>query len=158
MAAVLVDGLLAVDPARETYRVPGGGTTEIRLKGDDRVRIVDRYGGRMAEGRGGLEAVGLKADRPKGGNGEDRAASAARLFGPETNPGTEVELKADRDAQLLVAAPGGRVVDGELPGTELLIEIQRATPRRREEIELPAPLAEPRLDFRINAATASSYE
>src|SRR5947209_10199712 len=116
MAAVLVDGLLAVDPARETYRVPGGGATEVRLQGDDRLKIVDRYGGQVAEIRGGLEAVGLKADP---GNGGSVAASTARLFGPESNPGTEVELTADRDAQLLVAAPGGRVVDGELPATEL---------------------------------------
>jgi aminomethyltransferase len=152
---VLVDGLLAVDPARETYRVPGGGATEIRLEGDDRLTIIDRYGGQVAEVRGGLEAVGLRADP---GNGGHRAADAARLFGPESTPGTHVELTADRDTQLLVAAPGGRVVDGELPGTELLIEVRRASPRRREDVELPAPLAEPRLDFRINAATASSYE
>src|SRR5262249_14466076 len=38
------------------------------------------------------------------------------------------------------------------------LEVRRATPRAREEIELPPPLAEPRLDFRIDAATASSYE
>src|SRR5436305_2816876 len=149
MAAVLVDGLLTVDPARETYRVPGGAVTEIRLAGDDRLRIVDRHGGQVAEVRGGLEAVGLS---------KDPRADSARLFGPESTPGTEVELTADRDTRLLVAAPGGRVIDGELPPSELLIEIRRAAPRPRDEVELPAPLAEPRLDFRIDAATARSYE
>jgi aminomethyltransferase len=149
MAAVLVDGLLAGDPARETYRVPGGAATEIRLAGDDRLRIVDRHGGQVAELRGGLEAVGLSRD-PR--------ADGARLFGPESSPGTEVELTADRETRLLVGAPGGRVVDGELPPSELLIEIRRATPRPREEVELPPPLAEPRLDFRVDAATARSYE
>ena len=94
MAAVLVDGLLTVDPARETYRVPGGGVTEIRLAGDDRLRIVDRHGGQVAEVRGGLEAVGLT---------KDPRADSARLFGPESTPGTEVELTANRDTRLLVA-------------------------------------------------------
>ncbi len=149
MAAVLLDGLLAPDPARETYRVPPGGVTEIRLAGDDLMRIVDRHGGQVADVSGGLAAVGLKAD-----NG----TASARVFGPESTPGSDVELTADRDTRLLVAAPGGRVVDGELPATELLIEIRRAVPRPREELELPAPLAEPRLDLRVDAATALSYE
>jgi aminomethyltransferase len=151
MAAVLLDGLLAPDPARETYRVPPGGATEIRLAGDDRLRIVDRHGGQLALVSGGLEAVGLQADaaNPNG---------SARLFGPHSAPGDDVQLAADRDTRLLVAAPGGRVVDGELPPTELLVEVRRAIPRPREEIELPAPLAEPRLDFRVDAATALSYE
>lgn len=155
MNAVLLDGLLAPDPARETYRVPPGGATEISLAADDHVRIIDRHGGQVALVTGGLDAVGLKADRAGAdGNG----GAGARLFGPESAPGGEVALTADREARLLVAAPGGRVVDGELPTTELLVEVRRATPRRREEVELPAPLAEPRLDFRVNKATAESYE
>jgi aminomethyltransferase len=82
----------------------------------------------------------------------------ARLFGPDSRPGSDVSLVADRDTRLVVAAPGGRIVDGETPASELLIEIRRATPRSREELELPPPLAEPRLDFRVDVATASSYE
>ena len=31
-------------------------------------------------------------------------------------------------------------------------------PRTREEVELPPPLAEPRLDFRVDLATAAAYE
>jgi aminomethyltransferase len=149
MAAVLLDGLLAPDPALETYRVPPGGATEIRLGGDDQLRIVDRHGGQVAVLSGGLEAVGLKA-----ANGD----GSTLLFGPDTRPGSDVELRADRDTRLLITAPGGRVVDGELPATELLVEIRRASPRRREEVELPPPLAEPRLDLRVDAATALSYE
>ena len=47
MAAVLLGGLVAPDAARETYRVPPGGATEVSLAGDDRLRIVDRHGGRI---------------------------------------------------------------------------------------------------------------
>jgi aminomethyltransferase len=147
---LLPGGLLAPDPALETYRVAPGGAIEVRLAGDDRIRIIDRHGGQVAVLSGGLEAVGLSEDR----NG----SSTARVFGPESRPGESVELTADREARLTVAAPGGRIVDGEAPATELMVEVRRAIPRTREEVELPPPLAEPRLDFRIDVATASSYE
>jgi aminomethyltransferase len=181
--AVLVDGLLAPDPGLETYRVAPAGAAVVSVAGDDRIRIVDRHGGQVAEltalsaqGNEDLGSVGLRADAPasvlrglvgkgdgflaqlqaRGLNPHD--ADAARLFGPESAPGSEISLRAERDATLVVAAPGGRIVDGERPATELLLEVRRATPRARAEVELPAPLAEPRLDFRIDAATASSYE
>jgi aminomethyltransferase len=146
---LLPGGLLAPDPSRETYPVSPGGATEVRLAGDDRIRIIDRHGGQVAMLSGGLAAVGLT---------EDPRSDSVRVFGPDSPPGEQIELVADRDAVLRVAAPGGRIVDGDAPATELLLEIHRATPRAREEVELPAPLAEPRLDFRIDAATASSYE
>ncbi len=146
---LLPSGLLARDPGLETYLVKPGGATEVALADDDRVRIVDRHGGQVAELTGGLEAVGLKKDGANGGT---------RLFGPDSPPGSDVTLTADRGTTLRVAAPGGRVVDGDRPASELLVEVRRAQPKRRDEIELPAPLAEPRLDFRIDLATASSYE
>jgi aminomethyltransferase len=144
MAALLVGGLLAPDPALETYRVKPDGATEIALAGDDRVRIIDHHGGQTAELSGGLEALGLDKD--------------ARLFGPDSAAGSDVQLTADRDTRLTVKAPGGRIVDGEQPATELLIEIQRATPRARQEREPPPPLADARLDFRVDKASALSYE
>jgi aminomethyltransferase len=143
MAAVLVGGLLARDPAIERYRVQPDGVTEVALEGDDRIRIIDLHGGQTAVLSGALDAVGLSEDR---------------LFGPDSTAGSDVELTADRSARLLIAAPGGRLVDGDDPASELLVEIRRARPRVREEVELPAPLAEPRLDFRIDPASAQSYE
>jgi aminomethyltransferase len=148
-ALLLPGGLLAPDPALETYRVAPGGATEVELAGDDRIRIIDRHGGQVADVSGDLDAVGLK---------EDPRSSTARLFARDSRPGEKVELTADRDTRLMVAAPGGRIVDGDAPATELLLEVRRAIPRTREEIELPPPLGEARLDFRIDAATASSYE
>ncbi len=144
-----------------------GRATAITLAGDDRIRIVDRHGGQVAELTAlgpqraeDLGALGLKADAQASFvNGLTGAQErAVRLFGPESPPGSELTLTAERDTTLVVGAPGGRIVDGEQPATELLLEVRRAAPRPREEIELPPALAEPRLDFRIDAATASSYE
>jgi aminomethyltransferase len=146
---LLPGGLLAPDPALETYRVQPGGATQLRLRGDDRLRIIDRYGGQVAQLSGGLDAIGIRPDSDGAG---------AQLFGADSAPGADVTLTADRDATITVAAPGGRIVDGEQPATELLVEVRRAAPRAREETELPSPLAEPRLDFRVEKASALSYE
>src|SRR4029078_8121213 len=62
------------------------------------------------------------------------------------------------DGLLVVAAPGGRVVDGDPPASALVIEIKRHTPRKPAEVPLPEPLAEPRLDFRVDRASALAYE
>src|SRR5581483_11741650 len=95
----------------------------------------------------GLAALGLRAE-----NG------GLILFGPGSKPGATIGLAAESATTLIVAAPGGRIVDGEAPASELLVEVRRASPTRSEQPELPPPLAEPRLDFRVDAATASSYE
>jgi aminomethyltransferase len=151
--AVLINGLRAVEPELEFYRVAPGGATAVELSGDDRVRVIDRHGGQQAEltarGGGGLAALGLEREAKNGG---------LTLFGPDSRPGSEVELTAHDATTLIVAAPGGRIVDGEPPASELMIEVRRATPRTREHAELPPPLADPRLDFRIDKATARSYE
>ena len=57
-----------------------------------------------------------------------------------------------------MAAPGGRLVDGDPPASALVVEIRRAAPRPAGDLELPRPLAEPRLDFRVDLATALAYE
>ncbi|HET6867656.1 MAG TPA: glycine cleavage system aminomethyltransferase GcvT [Solirubrobacteraceae bacterium] len=152
--AVLLGGLRRTEPGLEFYRVAPGGATEVAIQGDDRVRVIDRHGGQTAEltarGGEGLAALGL--------NGEAAGNGGITVFGRDSKPGSEIDLKAQAPTTLIVAAPGGRIVDGDPPASELLIEVRRANPERGEDLELPAPLAEPRLDFRIDAATASSYE
>jgi len=160
----------------ETYPVRPGGATVIELAGDDEVRIVDRHGGQVAE----LTAVGAPlgpepdADATVIRRGGPLAAALAsrgldvnearcvRLFGAESAPGSEVGFVAEGDTTLVVAAPGGRLVDGEAGATELQLRVTRAAPTQGAAngrlLELPPPLAEPRLDFRIDAATAQSYE
>jgi aminomethyltransferase len=180
---LLPSGLLARKPGLETYVVRPGGATMVPLCGDDRIRIVDRHGGQVAEvtavgpdGRDDASALGLRSDAPatvlqsslRAANGlhaelcsrgvDPREARCAQLFASDSIPGSDVSLTAKRDTTLVIAAPGGRIVDGDPPSSELVVEIRRAQPLRAQDVELPPPLAEPRLDFRIDAATAGSYE
>ena len=128
-----------------------GGATEVVIRGDDRVRVIDRHGGQTAEltarGGEGLAALGLQTEGRNGG---------LTLFGRDSRPGSEMSMQAQSATTLTVAAPGGRIVDGDPPATELLVEIRRASPGAQDEVELPPPLAEPRLDFRVDRATATS--
>ena len=59
-----------------------------------------------------------------------------------------------------VAAPGGlSVVEGGIPATDLQLEIARANPVRDDlEPVLPDPLADTRLDFQVDPASALAYE
>jgi aminomethyltransferase len=162
---LLTPGLKPVDPAFESWWVRPGGATRVRVRPDDRFCVIDPDGGQPAEvvviGHD-PEALGVRADAPatvlaeRGLVPED--ARAIRLFGPDGPPGARETFVARSDASVVVAAPGGRVVDGDWPASALIVELQRAEPRRREEAELPAPLAEPRLDFRVDRASALSYE
>jgi aminomethyltransferase len=84
---------------------------------------------------------------------------AAELFGPESPSGAEERFEVDRVAGLAVSAPeGSPVVEGGVPGSDLLVEVARATPRGEPDPSLPEPLAEPRLDFEVPRASALSYE
>jgi glycine cleavage system T protein (aminomethyltransferase) len=157
---LLIGGLLPRDPALERYRVQPGRATVFDVEGDDQIRIIDRHGGQRAEvsspDQGGLALIGLKPEEPAILQaGSEQCAS---LFGPDSRPGDHVTLTAQGAARISVAAPGGRVIDGETPASDLLVEVRRAKPTRPEERELPAPLAEPRLDFRIDPASAMAYE
>ena len=171
--AALASGLRVVDPELETYRVRPGGATVVALHGDDRLRIVDRHGGQVAEltvlgaplgPAPDADATVLRGDRgpltaalaPRGL--DVAAARCARLFHAHSDPGSELELAAAGETTVIVAAPGGRVIDGASPATELTLEVRRASPRPAGEARLPPPLADPRLDFRIDPATARSYE
>lgn len=85
---------------------------------------------------------------------------AARLFGEWSAAGARETFTAQRSATVLVAAPGGAVrvdAEGLNPPSDLLLEVRRSTVGQREQTPVPPPLAEPLLDLRIDAATASSY-
>jgi aminomethyltransferase len=176
----LVGGLKPVDRSFESWWVRPGAATVVEVRAGDRVRVLDPDGGQPAEltvlspeGRDDAAALGTRADAPATvlRSGEDGFLSqldargvkpddamAVRLFGPEGQPGDSQSFTAERDVLLVVAAPGGRVIDGEPPASALVVELQRATPRPEVEVELPAPLAEPRLDFRVDKASALAYE
>jgi len=142
----LASGLKPVDRTFESWWVRPGAATAVELRGGDRVTVIDPDGGQPAE---------LTVDDP-GALGERK--SPIRLFGPESRPGESQSFGVERDVRLVVAAPGGRVVDGDPPASALIVEIKRATARPDVDLELPPPLAEPRLDFRVDKASALSYE
>jgi aminomethyltransferase len=181
----LVRGLLPEDPFLETYLVRPGGATVLALGADERLTVVDRDGGQVAEvtvlsasGREDCAAIGAAPDGPAtvlraaladadgsllvrelSSRGLDpQEATAVRLFGEWSPPGASQSFRAERPVTVVVAAPAGRIVDGAPPPSELLVEVRRAAPRRYGEVELPPPLAEPRLDFRVEKATAAAYE
>jgi aminomethyltransferase len=118
---------------------PGGSATVV-LRPDDTLTVRDLHGGQRAL------VAGLDG--------------TVELFGPESRPGSEETLRADREAVVRVEAPAGTpVVEGGVPASELQLEVVRATPVRGElEAVLPDPLAEPRLDFQVDRASALAYE
>jgi aminomethyltransferase len=138
---LIVPGLLPRDPARETYRVSPGATTILALAPGDRLTVRDVHGGQRALLVS--EELGLEAD----------------LFGPESPPGSQEIFDAARPARVSVTAPSGEpVVEGGVPASDLQLEVRRATPRDDFEPTLPDPLAEPRLDFQVDRASALAYE
>ncbi|MEP6893430.1 MAG: DUF1989 domain-containing protein [Gaiellaceae bacterium] len=185
---LLVPGLVPVDPSRETYRVRRGSATVVALEPDDRLTVRDLAGGQRGEitvfAPGGGEdysAIGASPDgiatvlRSLAGSSADDAraivsalashgadpsgAAAVELFGPSSEPGSEATFRADRPGVVVVGAPDGTpVVEGGVPGSDLQLEVRRATPHSDLEPTLPEPLAEPRLDFQIDRATALAYE
>ncbi|HKH19187.1 MAG TPA: DUF1989 domain-containing protein [Solirubrobacteraceae bacterium] len=162
---LLTPGLKPVDPAFESWWVRPGGATRVLVAPGDRLTVIDPDGGQVAELvvlGDDPEALGVRPDAPAIVLAQRElvpdGARAIRLFGPDGPPGGRESFVARSEAAVVVAAPGGRVVDGDWPASALVIELQRAEPRRRAETELPAPLAEPRLDFRVDRASALSYE
>jgi aminomethyltransferase len=183
MSSRVVGGLLPEDPFLETHLVRAGGATVLVLEPDERLTVVDAYGGQVAEltvlspeGTDDADALGARADAPatvlrelvRNGNGflrrlaaprlDPEEALAVRLFEDMSPPGSSRSFRAERAVKVVVAAPAGRIVDGAPPPSDLLIEIRRAAPRKYGQLELPAPLADPRLDFRVGKATALAYE
>ena len=186
-SGLLIGGMRPVDPFLETYLVRPGGATVVRVDADDRIAVTDVDGGQVAEvsvlgpdGGDAAEAIGAVADAPAtllrslvtssnagaaevigalAGRGLDpTGAMALRLFDPFGPARATTAFVADRPVVVVVAAPAGRVIDGAPPPSDLMVEVRRTVPRSHEEMELPPPLGDPRLDFRIDKSTALSYE
>jgi aminomethyltransferase len=185
---VLEPGLPALEPGVERYVVQGGGAIAIAIEPGDVLEIVDLEGRQAAElvlfspaGREDAGAIGARAAHEPTAlrgilseSGEDarrvRAAlerrgldlgraRALQLFGDDTLPGTEARFRVEREAFVLVAAPGGPMpIDRQDPPTDLLVFLRRAVIKAPAGVRLPEPLAEPRLDFCVGIASALEYE
>jgi aminomethyltransferase len=184
--ALITPGLAPPDPGVQTWWVRPGGATVVPVRPGDRLTIRDPHGGQPAEltvldheGREDAAALGLRADAPATvlraalRDGADAGflrelhrrglrpdeARAVLLFGRDSPAGASHSFVAQREATVVVAGPGdGRIVEGAWPGSALTVEIARADPGPEVEVELPPPLAEPRLDLRVDKASALSYE
>src|SRR3954466_14923778 len=184
--SLITPGLKPVDPSFESWWVRPGGATVVHARPGDRMTVRDPDGGQPAEvtvldAEGGEDAaaLGARADAPATGlvaalqNGgaasflgelhrrglKPHDARAIRLFATDSPAGASESFTAARAATVVVGAPGGRVVEGSWPASALTVEIRRAEPPTTGgEVELPAPLAEARLDFRVDRADALSYE
>ena len=169
----------ALAPGVERYIVPGRRARAIRIAGGDVVRLVDREGGqacelvcvaddgRFAEGLLGARAAGsaaglsrLVADGAARIDHDLSGAASLDLFGPESRAGDEASYTATGPGTLIVAAPGKPMaVDAQDPPTPVEVFVERAAGAALAgEPRLPEPLADPRLDERIDRRTAASYE
>ncbi|AHE54801.1 DUF1989 domain-containing protein [Sphingomonas sanxanigenens] len=164
--------VMAADAVVERLVVSGGdGGVPLILGAGDSVRIVDPEGlqpgllqvkaaGPIAEALPALadRAVPLAAlpaalaERAAGIDGE---AATIGLFGAGAPPGSAIAFTVEAPLACLVAAPGAPMApDEQNPPTDLQLFVTRAP---RATVAAPPPLAEPKLDLRIDAATARSY-
>ena len=181
-------GLLPLEPGTERYRVRGGGATVVALNVGDRITIIDLEGRQRCElatfspeGSEDARALGARADSKASGlatvlanGGHDAHAVTAalgrrridakgtvamQLFGGETRPGDREVFTAERPVICVVVAPGEPMaVDEQDPPTDLRIVVNRAEVAVSNEVALPLPLADLRLDRRVSKATALAYE
>jgi len=181
-------GLPLLGTGLERYSVLGGGTAVIDLCEGDSLEIIDPQGLQRCElavfGKDGIEdsaALGTDTSGPAKGTAailssdrEDARAVASSLsqqnvnvgdskaiylFEGDSRPGESVSFTAQRDVICIVAAPGNAMApDQQNPPTDIVVMIQRAQTESMGAPRLPTPLADPRLDFRIDRATAQSYE
>jgi aminomethyltransferase len=184
---LIVPGLLPRDPSRESYRVRRGHATVLLLEPDDRLTVRDLDGGQRAEvtvvspdGRDDAAAIGASSTIPAtllrsllgAGDGmrkvvdtlaarglDPTEARAIELFGETSPPGAEETFRAHRRVAVVVAAPeGDSVVEGGVPGSDLQLDVRRTSPLEELGPALPPPLADPRLDFQVDRASALAYE
>ncbi len=159
-------GVRRLNPARLRHVAPGGGFVRFELKPGDRVHIVDPEGGQ----RGALFVSGLSGNLvdllggtplPLDALPEDARAllggamEGTELFGASQPPGTDATFTAPDHIACVLMAPGGPMDPGAQDApTDLIVEIEPAAPSAGT---VPPPLAEPKLDLRIRAASASAY-
>jgi aminomethyltransferase len=99
-----------------------------------------------------VTALALRGLRPD-------AAHAVRLFGGWSPAGSRETFTAQRPVTVVVGNPTWQMTfEEQNPPSDLMVEVQRANPGARREIDLPPPLADPILDVRIDQGTAIGYE
>ena len=186
-ARLLEPGLWRADPSLERYQVKGGGSVAIRLRPGDTLTIQDPQGQQVGEiiafDNKGLPAPGALGDNPtkkptglqsilsqrgRGTASLDRRLSALEIalddalaipvFSPDGLAGEEIEFTASDELTCLICVPGSAMsVEEQHPPTPLIVWVRRQNLMGETDPLLPDPLADPRLDFRIERCTARDY-
>ena len=174
--------------AQELYQVPGAGAMMVRIQGGDTLIVRDPEGGQACEmvafgddGRSAPGALGEAGEGPPSGllalfeNGDESAqrmrvrasemgldlagAAVIRPLANQSDPGASAQFVLQESVTMIIAAPGAAMdPHGGIPPTDLHVEIHRAQPLNSAQVPLPDPLAEPRLDLRIDRMTAAAYQ
>jgi len=181
-------GLRLLPPGVERYVVHGGGVTAVWLRAADRVSVIDPEGLQVCEvsmfdasgacrpelldtrsvtqmtgtatalSRDTVDARRVTASLKVAGVAYT-TAKGFRLFGPESTAGASEEFTALESGTCIVAAPGDLMrVDQQFPATDLTMFVYRSNIDPDLPARLPDPLAEPRIDLRIDRRTAQTYE
>jgi len=115
-------------------------------------------------GAAGKSTRGLQDSLQKRGVDFDRLESM-QLFGRESPAGSSSRFSASDHACLLIASAGQHMLLDDissariLPASDLVVWIQRAEKDQSDSAPtLPDPLADPRMDLRIEKRTAQSFE
>ncbi len=185
---LLQPGLRLLPPGTERYMVRGGGSLTVPLARGDSLEVIDLEGRQATElaafddrGQSNVEALGLTPS--KNGNGiaailtggsdkhqrttaalrargiETAAGRCASLWDAESVAGERFTATAQENLVCIIAAPGeAMLADQQNPPTDLLVFVHRADIASTPTPMMPEPLAEPRLDFRIDRRTARAYE
>jgi aminomethyltransferase len=181
-------GLPRLDPGIERYRLAGLGGLVLNLFAGDRAEVIDREGRQACavaafgtDAKPALDALGLKPDgdaagitgllQGEGENGAEIARAlrarniplgidrATILLGGEGSAGQSAVLQAARTLTLVLHAPAsGRVIDGELPATDLSVIVHRARVTPLIAPPLPEPIGDVVAEFHVPRCTAISYE
>ncbi|MCB4771352.1 aminomethyltransferase family protein [Ancylobacter sp. Lp-2] len=160
-------GARRLNPARLRHVAPGGAWVSFELRPGDRAHVLDPEGDQPAilfvaglpEGAAELFAGAPPADGPvpeaaRAFLGAD--VTGVALFAPGQAPGAGASFTAPSHLRCVLVAPGGPMEPGAQDApTELIVEIVPGSPSAGT---VPPPLAEPKLDLRIRAASASAYE
>jgi len=177
-------GLWRADPYLERYTVPPCGSATFELFAGDAITVTDPEGAQPGEliafSTDGRAAPGGLCDtRPKAATGFQKIlassepsaqqvaaglkrrninaadAKAIALFGSNSDAGSTHHYTAREDLLCIVCAPGDTMpIDEQIPPTGLTVHVTRANGRELSESLLPDPLADPRLEFRVDKCTA----
>ena len=180
-------GLWRADPYLERYTVPPCGSATFELFAGDAITVTDPEGAQPGEliafSTDGRAAPGGLCDtRPKAATGFQKIlassepsaqqvaaglkqrninaadAKAIVLFGSDSDAGSTHHYTAREDLLCIVCAPGdAMLIDEQIPPTGLTAHVARAKGRELTEPLLPDPLADPRLELRVDKCTAGQF-